>query len=99
MNTTTKRELFELGFAPIGVTLKGVNLKGDVIEIDLEEAYYKYRLTVEDLFTKADCDKVLNSMEHYGIIAFEDACCLIDSNTSNIITREKILGIRESLEF
>ena len=99
MNTTNKRELFELGFAPIGVTLKGVTIKGDVIVIDLEEAYYKRRLTAEDLFTKADCDKVLNSMDYYGIIAFEDACCLIDSNTSKLITREQILGIRENLEF
>ena len=99
MHTTNKRELFELGFAPIGITLKGVNLKGDVIEIDLEEAYYKHRLTTEDLFSKADCDKVLAGMDHYGIIAFEDACCLIDSNDSNIITREQILGIRDSLEF
>ncbi len=98
MNTTTKRELFELGLSPIGVTLKGITITNETIEIDLEEAYYKRRLTIEDLFTKADCDKVLAGMDYYGIVAFEDACCLIDSNTSTLITKQMVLNIKANLE-
>ena len=78
-------------------TIKAITKNGETIYIDVEIAYYIYRLTIEDIFTLKDCNKVLESMNKYQIEYCQDSMSMIYFGNSFFFTKNEILELREYL--
>lgn len=91
---------FEIGNASRNSVVNAITSNGTAISIEPEEAYYKYRLTLEDLFTIEDCDRVLASMTQLDIISCDDSMEVIHYGSSNCstFTKDDVLSIRKSLK-
>ena len=66
--------------------IRALKATGEVIYIPHEDAYYNHRLTLEDCFKASDVQKVIDGMEFYGIIAFEDFYGCADNETGATVT-------------
>ncbi len=91
-----------LGFNDVPNTLmiKAVRANGAVIFIEATTAYNTYNLTLTNLFSKKDCEIVINSMNFYGIVACQDAVNILsgrDPLKEDFFTINDVLRIHRLL--